>query len=212
MSNGAKTSGIELLDVTDAFERAVHWSFAISCILLFITGFGLMFHTFSFIALLFGGLYNMKCVHNYSGLVFAVSGFFALIVWFKEGAILTQDDIKWISKGGGYLWTKEGVPEPGRLNAGQKLYYIMKIATWALMALTGFVMWFPFLFSQSLVLSTYWLHALGVAMLAGTVVIHIFLGTIANPGTIQAMFSGKCTRAWAKLQHGKWLKEYDKNK
>ncbi len=209
MSNGAKSSGCELIEVTSSFERLVHWLFAGSCILLFISGFGLMYHTLDFIARLFGGYHALKYVHNISGLVFAVSGFFAAVTWFKDGALFTADDIKWIATGGGYLGKKDGVPESGRFNAGQKIYYLLKAATWILMSLTGIIMWFPFSFSRDLVILCYPLHVLGVAALAGAVIMHICLGTFINPGTIQSMLSGKCTRAWAKLQHGKWLKEYD---
>ncbi len=213
MSNHAKSSDYALIEVTGAFERLVHWIFAGSCILLFITGFGLMFHSLSFIASLFGGHYALKYVHNFSGLAFAGSGIFAALIWFKDAALFTRDDMQWLSTGGGYLWTKEGVPESGRFNAGQKLYYLLKVATWILMSLTGIIMWFPFSFSRELVTLCYPLHVLGVATLAGAVVLHAFLGSAGNPGTIQAMLSGRCTRAWAKLQHGKWLKEYDeKNK
>jgi formate dehydrogenase subunit gamma len=207
--NKVTHSGYELIEVTTAFERIVHWLFAGSCVLLFISGFGLMFHWMSFIATLFGGYYALKYVHNFSGLLFALSGLFAVIVWFQEGARFTQNDIRWFSKGGGYLWTKEGVPESGRFNAGQKLYYVLKAVTWVLMSLTGIIMWFPFLFGRFLVTLCYPIHVLCVAVLAGSVIIHLFLGTAGNPGTIQSMLTGRCTRAWAKLQHGKWLKEYD---
>jgi len=209
MSNGAKTSGYELIEVTNSFERLIHWLFAGSCILLFISGFGLMYHSFAFIAKIFGGHYILKYVHNFSGLVFAASGFFAVIIWFKDAALFSGDDMKWIAKGGGYLGPKEGVPESGRFNAGQKLYYILKALTWILLSATGIIMWFPFSFSRDLVIVCYPIHVLCIAALAGAVVLHAFLGSVANPGTIQAMMSGKCTRAWAKLQHGKWLKEYD---
>ena len=209
MSNQTQSSDYALVEVSSAFERLVHWLFAGSCIVLFISGFGLMFHSLSFIASIFGGHYVLKYVHNVSGIVFAVSGVFATLVWFRDGAIFTRDDLQWLKTGGGYLWTKEGVPMSGRFNAGQKIYFILKVVTWVLMAVTGIIMWFPFGFSPELVVMCYPLHVLGVATLAGAVVIHAFLGSFGNPGTIQAMMSGKCTRAWARLQHGKWLREYD---
>ncbi len=65
-------------------------------------------------------------------------------------------------------------------------------------------------FAKDTVVICYPLHIIGVVAFGGTWIIHAFLGTFANPGTIEAMLSGKCTRAWAKLQHGKWLKEIDK--
>jgi formate dehydrogenase subunit gamma len=204
-----KKSDYELVEVTSGFERLVHFLFAGSCILLFISGFALMFHSASFIATLLGGHYVTKYVHNISGLVFAGSGLFAVIIWFKDGAIFDKDDIGWFMKGGGYLWTKEGIPPQGRFNAGQKLYFVLKAMTWVLMSVTGIIMWFPYFFGRELTIFSYPLHILGVASLAGAVVIHGFLGSFGNPGTIAAMVTGKCTRAWARYQHPKWLKEYD---
>jgi len=78
------------------------------------------------------------------------------------------------------------------------------------MMFTGLVMWFPEYLPGILVLFCYPLHVIGVAVLAGAVVVHIFLGTVANPGSVQSMLSGKCTRAWVELQHGSWLREYDR--
>ena len=34
-----------LIQATDAFERIVHWSLAISCLILCITGLGMMFQS-----------------------------------------------------------------------------------------------------------------------------------------------------------------------
>ena len=38
-----------MIQATDAFERIVHWTMAISCIILFITGLGMMFRSLNFI-------------------------------------------------------------------------------------------------------------------------------------------------------------------
>jgi len=208
MSKG-KRSDYELIQVTSGFERLVHFLFAGSCVLLFLSGFGLMYHSMSFLTALFGGYYITKYVHNFSGLLFGASGLLAVIIWFKDGALFDQDDILWLKKGGGYLWTKEGIPPQGRFNAGQKLYFVLKAVTWVIMSVTGVIMWFPYAFGRSLVTLCYPLHIACVALLAGSVIMHIFLGTIGNPGTLQAMITGKCTRAWARFQHPKWLREYD---
>lgn len=204
-----KKSDYELIQVTSGFERLVHFLFAGSCIVLFISGFALMFHGASFLAAMLGGHYATKYVHNFAGLVFAASGVLAVIIWFKDGALFDKDDIVWFMKGGGYLWTKEGIPPQGRFNAGQKLYFVLKAVTLVILSVTGIIMWFPFYFNPGLVIMLYPLHIACVAMLAGAVVIHAFLGSLGNPGTIAAMITGRCTRAWARYQHPKWLKEYD---
>ncbi len=64
-----------LIKATDAFERIVHWSLAISCIVLFITGLGMMFHSFNFVGTMMGGLKSLKYVHNFAGLFFIVALF-----------------------------------------------------------------------------------------------------------------------------------------
>ncbi len=94
-------SNYELIEVTNVFERFVHWALAISCILLFISGFGLMFKSLNWIGTLIGGTGSLVVLHNWSSPVFAASGLLAFIIWFKEGALMTADDIKWICKGGG---------------------------------------------------------------------------------------------------------------
>ncbi len=38
-------------------------------------------------------------------------------------------------------------------------------------------------------------------------IVHIYLGTIAYPGTARAMLYGTVTRQWAKLHHPLWYEE-----
>ncbi len=168
-------SNYELIEVTNTFERFVHWALAISCILLFISGFGLMFKSLNWIGTLIGGTSSLIVLHNWSSPVFAASGFLAFIVWFKEGALMTADDIKWICKGGGYLWLKNGVPESGRFNGGQKIFYFIMVATCILMSITGYIMIYPFDFAKDTVIMAYPLHIIGVMTFGGTWIIHAFL-------------------------------------
>ncbi len=55
----------------------------------------------------------------------------------------------------------------------------------------------------------YPLHALGFVVIFAFFFIHLYLGTIGNPGTVQAMITGWVTRAWLKKQHPRWLKEME---
>ena len=55
-----------LIKVTDAYERIVHWMLAGSCLLLCFTGLGMMFHSFSIIGEIMGGLIVVKYVHNFT--------------------------------------------------------------------------------------------------------------------------------------------------
>ena len=119
-------SNKNLIEASTSFERVLHWIMAISFLLLAITGLGFMFHSLSFVSRFFGGLDAMRCVHNYVGVIFGISVLLSLFTWI-EAAKFNTDDIKWFSVGGGYLKKDVEVPEMGRYNAGQKLFFVFLI-------------------------------------------------------------------------------------
>lgn len=191
------------------FERVVHWVLAGSCLFLFLTGFGLMFHSLSFMANFFpGGHYIMKLLHNIVGIIFGIAFLFALIAWGKDTLYFDEDDKKWFRVMGGYLWEVEKVPEAGKFNAGQKMFFMVLFLFWFIMMGTGVFMWFP-IFPPEITRWLYVLHALGVVVLGGFLVIHFYLGTYGNPGTFQVMGHGYVTKGWAKKHRPKWLRDVE---
>jgi len=114
-----------LIKATDAFERIVHWSLAVSCLILCITGLGMMFHSFNFIGTLMGGLKSLKYIHNFSGLFFILAIVFTIRMWWKEAGIFSMpEDLEWMMCAGGYLWHVDKVPEVGKYNPGQKAFFL----------------------------------------------------------------------------------------
>ncbi len=199
-----------MIQATDAFERVVHWALAISCIALFITGLGMMFQSFNFIGTMMGGLRALKFVHNFTGILFAVSLLAAVRMWWKEAGVISMpEDLDWIKTAGGYLWHVDNIPEAGKYNPGQKAFFLALAGFGALMVLTGIIMWFSGAFPAALVRWMFVLHALGFVVIFAFFFVHLYLGTIGSPGSAPAMFSGWVTRAWAKKQHPKWLKEME---
>ncbi|HPL64134.1 MAG: formate dehydrogenase subunit gamma [Syntrophales bacterium] len=200
-----------MIKATDAFERVVHWSLALSCILLFVTGLGMMFHSFNFIGNVMGGLRSLKYVHNFGGLVFAVSLVLAVRMWWHEaGKFEMPEDLEWMKAAGGYLWHVDNMPEVGKYNPGQKAFFLAVAVFGAVMVFTGLLMWFQPL-SPGLLILMYPLHALGFVVLFAFFFVHLYLGTVGSPGSAPAMFSGWVTRAWAKKQHPKWLRETEES-
>lgn len=198
-----------LIVSSTAFERVVHWVLAGSCLFLFLTGFGLMFHSLSFIANFFpGGYYIMKLLHNIDGIIFGIAFLFALVAWGKDTLYFDEDDKKWFRVLGGYLWEVEKVPEAGKFNAGQKAFFMVLFLFWFIMMGTGIFMWFP-IFPPELTRWLYVLHALGVLVLGWFLVIHFYLGTYGNPGTFQVMGHGFVTKGWAKKHRPKWLRDVE---
>jgi formate dehydrogenase subunit gamma len=208
-----------LIQASTAFERVVHWVLGGSCLFLLLTGFGLMFHSLSFISLVFppiplfsdlypGGYSTMKLFHNLCGILFALSFLPALVAWGKDTLFIDEEDKKWFRVLGGYLWEVEHVPEAGKFNAGQKVFFMVLFLFWVIMVGTGIFMWFPVLGPPL----TRWLyvgHVLGVLVLGSFLVIHFYLGTYGNPGTFQVMGHGYVTKGWAKKHRPKWLKDVE---
>jgi formate dehydrogenase subunit gamma len=201
-----------MIKATGPMERVVHWCVALSCLLLCITGMGMMYHSFNFVGTLVGGMGNLKLVHNFGGIFFAISLFFAIIMWWKEAGMFSlPEDMDWIKEAGGYLWHVENVPEVGKYNPGQKMFFLAVSLFGVIMVASGFIMWFPLGFSTGLVRLMYVLHALGFVVIFGFFFVHLYLVTIGAPGSAPAMFTGWVTRAWVKKQHPKWLKEMEKD-
>ncbi|HQJ09262.1 MAG TPA: hypothetical protein PLF54_09700, partial [Deltaproteobacteria bacterium] len=73
-----------LIKVTNAEERIVHWILAGSCLFCLITGIGFMYHSWSFIATFLGGHYAMKWMHIFSGIAFAASFVYSFFMWKKD--------------------------------------------------------------------------------------------------------------------------------
>ena len=199
-----------LIKVTDAYERVVHWMLAGSCLLLCFTGLGMMFHSFNFIGNIMGGLVVAKYVHNFTGLLFLVALFLAIKMWWHEAGVFSMpEDLDWMMCAGGYLWHVEKVPEVGKYNPGQKMFFLAVAVFGAIMVITGLIMWFPLSFPSWLVQWMFTFHALGFVVIFAFFFVHLYLGTIGSPGSAPAMFTGWVTRAWLKKQHGKWLKEME---
>jgi formate dehydrogenase subunit gamma len=200
-----------MIKATDAFERVIHWALAITCLILCITGLGMMFHAFNFIGTVMGGLRILKYVHNYTAVLFTISLIMAVRMWWKEAGVFEMpQDLNWMMTAGGYLWHVDKVPEVGKYNPGQKAFFLAVAVFGAVMVLTGFIMWFQPL-QLGLVVMMYPLHALGFLVIFAFFFVHLYLGTIGSPGSAPAMFSGWVTRAWAKKQHPLWLKEMEES-
>lgn len=202
----------DMIKASSAFERVVHWSMALFCLLLCITGMGMMYHSLNFIGELMGGMIVLKYVHNFSGLFFGVSLLFAFGLWWKEAGLFSfPEDLQWLKAFGGYLWRVDKMPEVGKYNFGQKIFFLVVAGYGMIMVVSGLIMWFPLSFSPGLVRIMFVLHALGFVLILPFFFIHLYMATIGVPGSAPAMLTGWVTRAWLKKQHPKWLKEMEKD-
>jgi formate dehydrogenase subunit gamma len=199
----------DLVKVTDGIERVVHWILAGSCLFCLISGIGFMFHSWSFIATFFGGYYAMKWMHIFSGAAFACAFVYSYFMW-KKDCYFEPQDLDWVLKGGGYLWPVENLPPVYKYNAGQKAFFWILVACAIAIIASGFIMVNPLIYPWVVIPRlAYMLHAGAVVLLGSFIVVHIYLGTAGNPGTVSAMLSGYVTRAWCETHCPRWLEERD---
>ena len=197
-----------MVRVTDSVERIAHWILAGSCLLCLISGLGFMFHAWEIIPTVLGGYYATKWIHIFSGVVFAMALAYAYWMW-KKDCSFEQDDLGWILQGGGYLWETDNLPPVYKYNAGQKAFFWFVVVFGVTIVLSGLVMWYPETFPVSMARWAYMLHAMSAFVIGAFFILHLYLGTIGNPGTVQAMTTGKCSRAWCAHHCPRWLADHE---
>ena len=75
-------------------------------------------------------------------------------------------------------------------------------------SVTGFVLWGGArYFGRWPVAVSYILHDISALIMLGGIFIHIYLSTIGEPGTFQAMTRGAVSEPWAWTFHPAWYKE-----
>jgi len=110
-----------MIQATDSFERIVHWVLASSCIILFLSGLGMMFKSLNFLGTIVGGMKNLKYLHNLPGLVFGFSLIFAISMWWKEaGVIEMPEDLEWVKCAGGTSGTWSTRPRAASTTRARK--------------------------------------------------------------------------------------------
>lgn len=199
----------EMVRKASTEEIVNHWLLACSCLLLIITGYGFLFQL-QWVGALFSGFNTMRAVHNWAGVVFVVSLAATLFNYLKESLSFDADDWAWIKMGGGYLSrTAKKAPPMGKLNTGQKFYYLAILAAGLAIAASGFSIWLV-QGQRTVTLLSHLVHNLSFILFVVAVPLHAYLGTLANPGTIRIMIYGTVPIEFARKKYPKWMKEIGK--
>ena len=186
-------------------SRVIHWVVAVFFFGALFTGMPIWSPVFGWMATFFGGLSVCRWLHAWLGVAFAAAVLLMLVLWAREMLFDKADRKFSLSE---YLRFSEAEdPNVGKYNAGQKFFFWMVVVTGILILLTGIVLWWPALFSQTLRSISILLHDICFIGFFAAIVGHIYLGTAAEPGTFQSMTRGTVTRQWARLHHPRWYRD-----
>src|SRR6516164_7919427 len=130
----------------NAAERFVHWMTASCFIILALSGLNITFGRPLLLPLMSPEAFTAwsewaKYAHNYLSFPFTLGVVLIFLMWLG-GNIPNWVDIEWLRRGGGIVGRDH--PPAERFNAGQKLIYWIVVLGGAAMAVSGYLLIFPF--------------------------------------------------------------------
>jgi len=191
-------------------ERVVHWVVGLSFVFLLLTGLAFSHPRLFWLTSLVGGGPTARWLHPWVGILFALSLVAMFFLWLRDMGI-DAEDRKWLRAIRHYaVHDKAKVPPAGKYNAGQKMFFWTMSGLGVAYLVSGVPIWLP---GGVLGLGPFYGGAVNVmrlvhylATIGGGLflIVHVYLGTVAYPGTLGAMLHGRVTRAWAKMHHARW--------
>ena len=188
-------------------SRVIHWSVAVTFFACLFTGLPVWTPVFGWMATLVGGLSVARVVHPFFGLAFALASLVMAVLWWSEME-LSKEERGWIGpKLLEYLNDAANHDRIGKYNGGQKVYFHTSGLGALGLLVSGIVMWWPMSFPAWAKQVAYILHNVSFILFAVSLVFHIYLATVAEPGTFNSMMRGTVSKAWARIHHPKWYRE-----
>lgn len=199
-----------LLQRTSVYERFIHWSMAITFILLAITGFVLMYGRSLLAPMMgaeaygfFGGISNT--VHYLLGFIFPIT---IILMFFKFVGrnLYAKGDFNWLFKGGGFL--SDAHVSAGFFNMGEKILFWLVMLFGVLLSASGLIMEFQLIeLSRTELMMANSVHGIVAAVFVMLVFGHIYLSTLGVKGTLSGMTKGTVDENWAKAHHDRWYEQ-----
>lgn len=188
-------------------ERIVHWVVGLTFLFVLLTGLAFSYPSLFWLTTLVGGGPAARALHPWVGMVLTVGLVFMFFIWLRDMG-LGQRDFDWLRAIKDYtMHRKDKVPDTGKYNAGQKIFFWAMVLLVVAHLVTGIPMWFPGGFSAGTLATMRLIHYLVTPPAALFLIAHIYLASLAFPGTARGMLYGTVSRAWAKLHHPLWHEE-----
>jgi len=193
-----------------ALERFAHWLTAVSFVVLGITGLNITFGKHLLLPLIGYDAFSVfseaaKYVHNFTSFAFVV-GLVLIVAIFIKDNIPDKTDIEWLRQGGGFIKSKHAPAR--RFNAGEKLVFWGALGAGILVAVSGYLLLFPFYVTNIVGMQVAQVvHAVIAVLFVALILGHIYIGTLGMEGAFEAMWTGQVDYNWAKEHHDLWLEE-----
>jgi formate dehydrogenase subunit gamma len=192
-------------------ERFAHWLTAICFVILGISGLNISFGKTLLLPVIGPEAFTAfsafgKLSHNFLSFPFVLGVFLMAVMWIAHN-IPNAIDVEWIKQGGGIL--KKGVhPPAGKFNAGQKLIFWSVVIGSLALAISGYILMFPFYVTDIAGMQLAQLvHAIAGIVMVAVILGHIYIGTIGMEGAFDAMGTGQVDTNWAKEHHSLWARD-----
>jgi formate dehydrogenase subunit gamma len=197
------------------FERLAHWLTAISFVVLGITGLNITFGKALLLPLIGPDAFSAfsqyaKYTHNFVSFAF-VLGLAVIVAIFIKDNIPDKTDLEWFKQGGGFVKSKHAPAR--RFNAGEKLVFWGALGAGVLVAVSGYLLLFPFYITNIFGMQiAQGLHAVIAMLFIALILGHIYIGTLGMEGAFEAMWTGEVDYNWAKEHHDLWLAQLTKDR
>ncbi len=194
----------------NAAERFIHWMTATCFVALALSGLNVSFGKRLLLPLMSPEAFTAwsewaKYAHNYLSFPFTLGVVLIFLMWIG-GNIPNRVDLDWLKRGGGII--NHDHPPAERFNAGQKLIYWIVVLGGAAIAVSGYMLIFPFYGTDiETMQGAEMAHGIIAMLFIAAMLGHIYIGTIGMEGAFEAMGQGTVDVNWAKEHHSLWLEE-----
>jgi formate dehydrogenase subunit gamma len=190
-------------------SRLIHWTVAVTFFLGLITGMPIWTPIFRWMASLVGGLEVARIIHPYAGAAFFIISAVQFFHWLGDMHFTADEKGSWRpSKLLAYMrYEDDPAVRGGKYNPGQKVFFYSVCLGALGLLISGIVMWWPLTFPPIVRELAYLLHDITFIFFLVGIVVHIYLGTVAEPGTFRSMTRGTVSRQWARLHHPGWFQD-----
>jgi formate dehydrogenase subunit gamma len=194
-----------------AVERFVHWLTATCFIILALSGLNITFGRALLLPLIGPSAFTTwsefaKYAHNYLSFPFTI-GVVAIFLMWIAGNLPNRTDVEWLKRGGGMVGHDH--PPAYRFNAGQKMIYWIVVIGGTAVAVTGYLLMFPFYGGLGVgdMQIAQVVHGVVAVLFVAAMLGHIYIGTIGMEGAFEAMGEGTVDINWAREHHKLWLED-----